>query len=132
MGNSSLYTINKGYSLKDFYYYRYTSNNNAISVNDFRFTINDPYNDKINLNNNELYTILFEIIEGSLIVNLDIEQIEPDDEEDFPTWGLVLIILGSLIIILIIIFLIIITIRKRKQIKNMDIEQILDPKEMKE
>ena len=133
---SSSYTVNKGYSLKNYYYYRYTTKENAIRATDFKFTIDDPYNDIIKLTKNEYYTILLEIFEGSLIVNLDIEQIDdntkPKGKEGLSSWALAGIIVGSLIIVGIIVIIIIIFIRKRSKIRNLDIEEILDSKGMEE
>lgn len=122
-GNESAYAIYHGYSILPFCHFFGLAEENKMKFN-FNFTINDPYDNEINIKDDEYYIVMFEIFSGVINIEISVEEKEKEkDNGGLETYQIVLIIV-AVVIFLIIVFLIIIICIRRKKVSKDQIEEI--------
>ena len=131
-GNESAYAIYHGYSILPFCHFFDLAEENKMKFN-FNFTINDPYDNEINIKDDEYYIVMFEIFSGGINIEISVEEKEKEkDNGGLETYQIVLIIVAVVIFLIIVLLIIIICIRRKKvskdqieEINNMKNERIL-------
>ena len=124
-----MYSIVTGYSIPESVYYKDIPEGEEILKTNFAFDIDNPYENKIELLDEEQFNLLFYVFNEELALSIKIDGKSNDekknDKKGLKTWALVLIIGGS-ILLLILIILIIIHFKRRKQFSNKEIEEKME------
>ena len=124
--NESAYTIYHGYSILPFCHFSELSEENKMKSNSFNFSINEPYDKKINIMDNEYYIVMIEVFKGAINIEINLKE-KNKDNKGLKTYQLVLIIVAAVIFLIIVILIIIICLRKKRVSKD-QIEEINEMK----
>ena len=108
---NSNYSISLGYSLNEYNHIPIFDKDDMIQLNDYKFQITEPYDDKDEFMEEEYFTIMIILLKGNINLKIQIKEKEKsnndnDESKNLPDWAIALIVVGSVIVLLIIIFLI--------------------------
>ena len=117
-GEFSEYSIYRGYSIPPFSHISNVKDENKMVINNFNFSIYEPYNENIKLMKDEYYIIMIRVFYGDLNVKINAEKydnkIEDDDEDGLKDYEIALIVVGAVMFVILLIVIIFIVIRKRR------------------
>ena len=127
-GENAIYNIHQEKSIHNFYHNLHLDLENLIPLNNFSFSVIEPYKDLDQLMEDEYHNVIISRIVGTLNIKINIEMSndKKDDKKGLQTWHIVLIIVGSLLVIILIVVIIILVKRKNKELSSEKIEEKME------
>ena len=128
-GENSVYFFHQEKSIHNFYHNLPLSDKeNEITLNNFSFSVIEPYKDLDQLMEDEYHYVIIIKLEGTLNIKINIERSndKKNDKKGLQTWHIALIIAGSLLVIILILVIIILVKRKNKQLSSEKIEEKME------
>jgi hypothetical protein len=123
------YFIYSDYSVLLYFHNLSVDNNELLTAKSYSLNIKNIYKEELNLADDEFYYICVDVKSGILSMtyskNNDSQSGE-ENEDNFPTWGIILIIVFGLLIIIVVSIIVFLKIKKKKDVSEEDIGNNMD------
>ena len=123
------YFIYSDYSVLPYFHNLSVDNNELLTAKSYSLNIKNIYKEELNLADDEFYYICVDVKSGILSMtyskNNDSQSGE-ENEDNFPTWGIILIIVFGLLIIIVVSIIVFLKIKKKKDVSEEDIGNNMD------